>query len=137
MITGIGIADLLVRDRAKRNSFQLKAMQMTQAAASPGSASGSTIQRKDWKCDAPSTRAASSSSRGNSRNVWLRMITANGIVKVALSRTSAQTESRSPNWRISRKNGVTNITGGSTRWEINQVVKAPLLGRLKRKRAKA
>ena len=93
MITGMGMALFDVSDNAKRNSFQLKAMQMIQVATIPGTTSGSATREKAVKREAPSTSAASSSSMGNSRNIWLRMITGNGSVNVALSITSAQTES--------------------------------------------
>ena len=58
---------------ASRNSFQTKKAVSSPAVTRPGAASGSTTLRKAWKCVAPSTSAASSSSFGISLKNEARM----------------------------------------------------------------
>ena len=56
-----------------RNSFHAKMNASSPAVTRPGAASGSTTLRNAWKCVAPSTRAASSSSLGISLKNDVRM----------------------------------------------------------------
>ena len=67
------MASVLVSSAAKKYSFQHRMMESTKAATMPGSAIGSTMRRKAPQTEAPSTRAACSSSIGMAPN-WSRMI---------------------------------------------------------------
>src|SRR6478735_5363348 len=122
-MTDIGRALSCVVENAYRNSFQLNAIQRIQLTTMPGATRGTAILRNMPSRDAPSTRAASSSSIGTSRNIWVRMMIGNGRLNVAFSNTNPNTLSYSPTWNMKRTNGVTKTTGGMIRCDRNQVVR--------------
>src|SRR5262245_52515128 len=72
-ITGSVLASVLVSKAAKKYSFQHNTSERMNAAAMPGTASGSTMRMKAPQTERPSTNAASSSSIGIELN-WSRMI---------------------------------------------------------------
>jgi len=105
----------VVKDRAKRNSFQVNATQIAATATKVGAAKGREILQKLMKSEHPSTSAASSSSGGNSWKVCLMITTAKGRTKVALTKTKAHTESKRCRVLMIKKNGINTTTGGKTR----------------------
>ena len=64
-MTGSVVASVLVSRAAKRYSFQHRMTDRIRAATMPGSAIGTTIRMKAVQTDAPSMRAACSSSIGS------------------------------------------------------------------------
>src|SRR5918993_61328 len=75
------------------HSFQMKARQSSQDAAIAGATSGKQIRANEHQRPTPSTQAASSSSRGISRNAPVKMIAASGRLNVALAMTRARAAS--------------------------------------------
>src|SRR6266851_4661315 len=67
-MTGSVLASVLVSNAAKKYSFQQSTTERMNAATIPGSAIGNTMRANAPQTDAPSTRAACSSSMGIALN---------------------------------------------------------------------
>jgi hypothetical protein len=83
-------------------------------------ASGRQIERKMRHWLAPSSIAASSSSRGMDRNWSVQIQITMGRVKVRYIRISARWVSRRPSSRLMRKTGKARTTGLTKRLVMNQ-----------------
>lgn len=67
----VASSGVLTSTSAKKNSFQAEMKENSAVATMPGASSGKTTRRSTWSRVAPSTLAASSSSRGMLRtNPW-------------------------------------------------------------------
>src|SRR5215203_1811090 len=105
---------------AKKYSFQEKTRDRMNAATNPGAAMGTTMRRNACQIEAPSTRAACSSSTGIELN-WSRMIQITiGRFIIVYTRTRPVRVSRRSSSRYRTRSGKTIATGGRISCERNQ-----------------
>ena len=103
----------MVSVSATANSFQLKTNVRMPVAASPGAMIGSTIRHSSVGVEAPSIRAASSSSIGTSRTNTPISHTAIGRLSTACASTTPVSELSRPTVRIIVYQAPASASGGN------------------------
>ena len=120
--------------KGQKNSFHAPMPTRMAKVASGALDSGSTTRRKIMKCVAPSSSAASSSSRGNDRKNCRRKNTEKPDIK-ANGATMPASELSQPRSRIRMKLGMNSTTPGSIMEPMNSAKSVCRKG--KRSRANA